>query len=167
MGTGSQATRVSKASKAKGEGKIWQTWGEKKGEEKISEKGSTEEQSKEQRKIAGGKELKGTAGKRILNMENSKRCVIETKYRGRPSAKRILDQVPKVIKRVVHRHDNGNQTQEGRIERAVGGQQCFPQDLQLDQWLLCATGKSKGPGHGFKHRFTTNLLHRYQLHSLT
>lgn len=87
--------------------------------------------------------------------------MIEMKYRDRPGAKRTLDQVPNAGKRVAHRHGKGDQTQEDRIERAAGAQQCFLQHLQLDQWLLHVTVKFKGPGHGLKHHLTTKLLSHY------
>ena len=80
------------------------------------------------------------------------------KYSDRPGAKGILDWVPKAGKRVAHRHAKGYQTQQDGIEKAVGAQQCFLQNLQLDQWLLHVTVKFKGPGHGLKHHLTTKLL---------
>lgn len=86
---------------------------------------------------------------------------MEMKYRDRPGAKGILDRVPKARKRVAHRHGKWDQTQ------AIGAQQCFVQDLQLDQWLLHVTVKFKRPGPGLKHHLTMKLLNLYYLYSLT
>lgn len=69
--------------------------------------------------------------------------------------------MPKSGKKVTHRHDKGDKTQEDGIERAVGAQQRFLQDLQPDRWPLHVTEKFKGPGHGLKHHLTTKLRNHY------
>lgn len=87
--------------------------------------------------------------------------MIGMKYEDRPGVKGILDQVPKVRKRVARRHSKGDQTREDGIERAVGAQQCFLQDLQPDPCLLHVTVKFKEPGHELKHHLTRKLLNCY------